>query len=229
MWAEKRNAFVEIGGDFMSRLNIRQLELGPLQANAYILWLEGREDCLVIDPGDDIEGLEAALREIGVRPTDVLLTHGHFDHILGVAHLKEAYSARVHIHPNDAHMLVHPGKALYISAWCNLPFTPVEADALLPEGDEDWRIELCGIPFTGFRTPGHTPGCVCLLNEENKVLFTGDTLFAQSYGRTDFPGGSDADMRQSLMRLLRMDRSLTVYSGHGEADTLENIACRWKL
>ena len=197
----------------MSKLQIRQLELGPLQANAYILWLEDREDCLVIDPGDDIETLEAALKEIGRTPTDVLLTHGHFDHI----------------HPNDAHMLVHPGKALYIAAWCRSPFVPVEADSPFPAGDEDWQIEICGIPFTGFRTPGHTPGCVCLLNGENGVLFTGDTLFAQSYGRTDFPGGSDADMRESITRLLHMDRSLTVYSGHGEADTLENIARRWRL
>lgn len=213
----------------MSKLQIKRLELGPLQANAYILWLEEREDCLVIDPGDDIETLEAALKEIGRTPTDVLLTHGHFDHILGVAPLKEKYSVRVHIHPNDAHMLIHPGKALYIAAWCQSPFVPVEADSPLPAGDEDWQIEICGIPFTGFRTPGHTPGCICLLNEENGVLFTGDTLFAESYGRTDFPGGSDADMRESIMRLLRMDRSLTVYSGHGRPDTLENIARRWRL
>lgn len=213
----------------MGGMMIRRLELGQLRANAYLVWREERGDCLVIDPGDDLDKMERAIEESGRRLTDILLTHGHFDHILGVAPLAKTHSAHVHIHPRDAHMLVDPDDALYDPAWCRLPFQPVEADRLFPEGEEDWHIEVCGVSFTGFRTSGHTPGCVCLLNEESKTLFTGDTLFAQSYGRTDFPGGSDDEMRASLMRLLHMDRSLTVYSGHGEVDTLENIARRWRL
>ena len=212
----------------MSDLIIRQLAAGPLQANAYLLWLEGRDDCCMIDPGDDYAGLEAAISEAGKRLTDILLTHGHFDHILAAAPLAKAHSARIHIHPCDAHMLKVQGASLYNPSWCQLPFEPVEADEPYPAGNADWTLSVCGIDFTGFNTPGHTPGSVCLLNEANKVLFTGDTLFAFSYGRTDFPGGSDEEMAASLTRLLGMDRSLTVYSGHGEADSMDAIARRWR-
>lgn len=213
----------------MGNIVIKQLELGQLKANAYLIWREGRTDCMVIDPGDDIGPIEAELAASGRTLTDILLTHGHFDHILGVAPLVQKYGAHVHIHPGDALKLRSPGKALYASMWCDLPFVPVEADMPFPDGDEDWTIEVCGVLFTGFRTPGHTPGSVCLLNEESKSLFTGDTLFAYSYGRTDFYDGSAKDMNESLLRLMKMDRSLTVYSGHGEADVMDSIARRWGM
>ena len=125
-------------------------------------------------------------------------------------------------------MLQSAGASLYIPAYCSLPFTPVEADEPYPSTNEDWPLEVCGLSFTGFRTPGHTPGSVCLLDAEHKTLFTGDTIFAYGYGRTDFDGGSVDDMRMSLARLLDMDVELTVYSGHGEADTMSAIASRWR-
>ncbi len=211
----------------MTDIIIRQLELGPLQANAYLVWKEGRDDLFVIDPGDDFDTLDQAIAQSGRRLTDILLTHGHFDHILAAAPLKEKYSARIHIHPYDMHMLKVAGASLYNAPWCRLKFVPVEADEPYPVTDGDWQITVCGVEFTGFRTPGHTPGSVCLLHGESRSLFTGDTLFAFSYGRTDFPGGSDDEMRASLNRLLGMDRALTVYSGHGEADSMDAIARRW--
>lgn len=212
----------------MNDLIIRQLELGQLQANAYLVWREGRDDCFIIDPGDDLETIEREIALSGRQLTDILLTHGHFDHVLAAAPLAKAHSARIHIHPCDAHMLLVSGASLYNPAWCRLPFVSVQADSPFPMADGDWEIEVCGVRFTGFRTPGHTPGSVCLLDEEHKALFTGDTLFAYSYGRTDFPGGSDDEMRASLSRLLGMDRALTVYSGHGEADSMDAIARRWR-
>ena len=211
----------------MSDRTIRQLPLGPRQANAYLVWREGRGDCFVIDPGDDLDALEQAIAISGRRLTDILLTHGHFDHILAAAPLAQKHSARVHIHPYDSHMLLTSGASLYNPAWCKLPFTPVAADSPYPTGDGDWALEVCGVSLTGFRTPGHTPGSVCLLDGEHDAVFTGDTLFAFSYGRTDFPGGSDDEMRASLDRLLGMDRRLTVYPGHGEADRMDAIARRW--
>lgn len=213
----------------MSDMIIRQLELGPLQANAYLVYRQGRDDCFIIDPGDDLDTIERAVSTSGRRLTDILLTHGHFDHILAAAPLRQKHGAKIHVHPYDAHMLMVAGASLYNPSWCRLPFVSAEADAPYPAGDENWPLFVCGINLTGFRTPGHTPGSVCLLDEENKVIFTGDTLFANSYGRTDFPGGSDEEMRASLMRLLHMDRSLTVYSGHGEADSMDAIARRWRL
>ncbi len=213
----------------MSDITIRQLELGPLQANAYLVYRGGRDDCFIIDPGDDLSAIERAISVSGRRLTDILLTHGHFDHMLAAAPLKEKYGARIHVHPYDSHMLKVSGASLYNEQWCNLPFVPAEADAPYPVTDENWELSVCGISLTGFRTPGHTPGCVCLLDEEHKIIFTGDTLFAQSYGRTDFPGGSADEMKASLTRLLHMDRSLTVYSGHGEADSMDAIARRWRI
>lgn len=212
----------------MSDLTIRRMELGQLQANAYLVWREGRDDCFIIDPGDDLEAIEREIAVSGRRLTDILLTHGHFDHVLAAAPLAEKYSARIHVHPYDAHMLLVSGASLYNPVWCRLPFVSREADAPYPVTDGDWRMEVCGVNFTGFRTPGHTPGSICLLDEGHKALFTGDTLFAYSYGRTDFPGGSDGEMAASLNRLLGMDRSLTVYSGHGEPDTMDAIARRWR-
>ena len=212
----------------MSDLIIRQIETGALQANAYLVYRESRPDCFLIDPGDSLDVLEEAVRLSGKKLTDILLTHGHFDHILAAAELKARHSARIHVHPYDSHMLLTESASLYNPAWCRLPFTPVEADEPYPAGDRDWEIEVCGVPLTGFRTPGHTPGSICLLNKENSALFTGDTLFAYSYGRTDFPGGSNEEMVSSLNRLLGMDRGLTVYSGHGEADGMDAIARRWR-
>ena len=212
----------------MSDLNIRQLVVGPLEENTYLVWREGREDAFLVDAGDDLAIIERAVKLSGKKLTDILLTHGHFDHILSAASLAKAHGARIHIHPQDAHMLKDASASLYQAMWCNLPFTPIEADALYPDGDEAWTLDVCGVSFTGLRTAGHTKGSVCLLDAEHKVLFTGDTLFAYGCGRTDFPGGSDAEMGASLARLLKMDGALTVYSGHGQADGMSAIARRWR-
>lgn len=210
----------------MEDMVIRRVETGALQANAYLLYRSSRDDCLLIDPGDDLDGLEAAIGYSQRRLTDILLTHGHFDHILAAAELSKRHSARIHAHPYDAHMLLEASASLYNPAWCRLPFTPVDVDEPYPAGDGEWSVEACGLRFVGFRTPGHTPGSVCLLHRESRSLFTGDTLFACGYGRTDFPGGSDDEMAASLNRLLGMQGDLTAYPGHGEADRLGDIARR---
>ena len=215
-------------GDIMNDLIIRQLPVGPLEANAYLVWREGRDDAFIIDPGDDFEALQQAIALSGKQLTDILLTHGHFDHVLSAAALAKAHSAKIHIHPYDAHMLLTAGASLYNPSWCRMEFTPVQADAPFPVEPGPWEIEICGVCFEGFMTPGHTPGSICLLDKEHDALFTGDTIFAYSYGRTDFPGGSDEEMCASLNRLLAMDGKLTVWSGHGEADTMAAIARRWR-
>ncbi len=211
----------------MNDLNIRYIETGPLEANTYLLWLEDREDMLIIDPGDDLGVIEAMLLAIGRKLTDILLTHGHFDHILSAAPLAKKYGARIHVHPRDAHMLTDRQASLYSFMMCDAPFEAVEADALFPDQDE-WEMEICGIRFKGMCTPGHTKGSVCLLDEAHSVIFTGDTIFAYGCGRTDFPGGSDREMSSSISKLLLLDGRLSVYSGHGGMDSMSNIAARWK-
>lgn len=210
----------------MNDLFIQKIPLGIYQANAYLVGLFGRDDAFVVDPGDDYDALLRALEGSHRRLTDILITHGHFDHILSAAPLARRFGAHVHIHPMDMHMLLSPSAALYSDPWCRLPFEPMTADAPYPQGTS-FQLDACSIALTGFLTPGHTPGSVCLLDQSHKILFTGDTLFADGWGRTDFAGGSEEDMRASLRFLFGMDRALTVYPGHGEVDTLGAIIRRF--
>ena len=209
----------------MSDPVIRALPLGSHQANAYLLWREDRPDALLIDPGDDLRALQEEIRLSGKKLTHIFLTHGHFDHILAAAPLKRETGAALYIHPLDAHMLSSPSASLYNPAWCRLPFEATRPDEAFPA--DGGRVEACGFSFELMHTPGHTPGSVCLKDEKDGLLFTGDTLFAHGYGRTDFPGGSDGDMAASLDHLLGLEGTLTVLSGHGEADSLRAIARRW--
>ena len=207
---------------------IQPLVCGAYEENAYLVYEEARPDCLVIDPGDDLPVLEKAIGQTGKKLTDILLTHGHFDHTLAAAPLKEAHGARVHIHPLDTHMLFSPDAAVMNAAMCRLPFTPVSADEPFPM-EPTFELTACGLDFEGLHTPGHTPGSVCLKLPAAQAVFTGDTIFANGYGRYDFPGGDLHQLMKSLRAVLSLPRSLTVYAGHGEADTMAAIAARWNI
>ncbi|MBO4298367.1 MAG: MBL fold metallo-hydrolase [Clostridia bacterium] len=207
---------------------IQPLVCGAYEENAYLVYEESRRDLLVIDPGDDLPALCRAIAQTGRTLTDILLTHGHFDHMLAAGPLKEKYGARVHVHPLDEPMLRSAEAAQMNAEACVLPFSPVGADALYPDG-ERFELSACGLTFQGMHTPGHTPGGVCLILPEAQAAFTGDTIFARGYGRYDFPGGDLHQLMKSLRAVLSLPRSLTVYSGHGEADTLARIAARWNV
>ena len=207
---------------------IQPLVCGAYEENAYLVYDETRPDCLIVDPGDDLPALEKAVRLSGKKLTDILLTHGHFDHTLAAAPLKAAHSARLHIHPLDTHMLFSPGAAVMNAALSRLPFTPVSADAPFPS-EPTFDLTVCGLDFHGLHTPGHTPGGVCLTLAAAQAVFTGDTLFAHGYGRYDLPGGDLRQLMKSLRAVLTLPRSLTVYPGHGEPDAMGAIAGRWNI
>lgn len=190
-------------------LKIETLVLGELQNNCYIVSLPGEKRAVVIDPGDDAQRLRAALE--GKTVEGVLITHAHYDHILGLPALA---GAPVYVHEQDAAALLDPE---YNCAPEGRK-TCVPADHALREGD---MVTLAGMTFTVLHTPGHTLGSVCYQCEN--VLFTGDTLFAHGYGRTDLKGGSWPSMAGSLRRLLRMDGALRLYPGHGESVTLAEV------
>ena len=189
----------------MQALDIKIVTGGPLGVNTYVVGAEGGSSCLLIDPGVEADQVAKA---VGDRRVDaVLLTHGHFDHMLYARHWLDL-GAKLYVHTLDAQALRSP--SLNLSQVVNTQLVLPQADVLLADGDV---IREAGTELTVLHTPGHTPGGVCYLNE--KTLFSGDTLFYGSYGRLDLPGGDVQDMIASLTRLMQLDGETVAYPGHG--------------
>lgn len=199
-------------------MKIDRLILGDFQTNCYVVRRdEAAADCLVIDTGLDVSELPAFLKRHQLNPVAVVLTHGHADHILGVVPLRQQYpQIKVYIHRLDAALLDDP--AANLSALAGTAFTAEPADILLDEGDV---VEEAGISLEVFHTPGHTPGGICLYAEKERLVFVGDTLFADSVGRTDFPGGDHGQLIESIRsKLLTLPDETAVYPGHGMRTTI---------
>ena len=184
-------------------LTLHTLPLGAYQTNCYILHQEASSSCVVIDPGYTPEVILDFLAGKGLTLEAILLTHGHFDHVGAVRDLAAETGCRVYLNPDDLSM---PPK---------LTAGPLYYTDTYSEGD---TISPAGISFQVLSTPGHTPGSVCLIAEN--FLFSGDTLFAGSCGRTDLPGGSTRAIRESLRRLAAIPQDYSVHPGHGESTTL---------
>ena len=184
-------------------LSLHTLPLGAYQTNCYILHQEDSSSCVVIDPGYTPEVILDFLAGKGLTLEAILLTHGHFDHVGAVRDLAAETGCRVWLNPDDLSM---PPK---------LTAGPLYYTDTYSEGD---TISPAGISFQVLSTPGHTPGSVCLIAED--FLFSGDTLFAGSCGRTDLPGGSTRAIRESLRRLAAIPQDYSVHPGHGESTTL---------
>ena len=184
--------------------HILPLTVGELATRCYVLWLEGRDDCLVIDPGAEAETIRRACG--GKRIAAILLTHGHFDHIGAVEALMEE-DTLLAIHRLDAPLLSDP--QANVSWMLGRSVTAPAPTRLLEEGDE---VEAAGMTLRVLHTPGHTPGGVCYALGEN--LFTGDTMFDRGYGRTDLPGGDEAALIRSLRRLTPLRRTCRIFAGH---------------
>jgi len=212
----------------MQEKKIRHIIVSDFTTNCWVYPLDSSGECAVIDPGGEGGRIIAFLSQHQLVPKCILLTHGHFDHIGAVPALAAEYTgAEIAIHAADAEYLgpdaytAHSrsiraitGNTAYIDAlWEDMP-TP---NRCLAEGD------TIG-PFTVLHLPGHTPGSIGLWDEKAGVLFSGDTLFYHSYGRTDLPGGSTERLFASLKRLFAMDGGIKVYPGHGPATVIEHEA-----
>lgn len=194
-------------------MKIDRLILGEFQTNSYVVRQdEAARECVVIDAGLDAGELIAFLVEHELKPTALVLTHGHADHTVGLEAVREAFPAiKVYVHSLDAEMLTDAEKNL--SALVGIPFSTAPADVLLQEGDV---VVEAGLTFRVLHTPGHTPGGICLYAESDGVVFVGDTLFADSIGRTDFPGGNGSQLLESIRsRLLTLPAATKVCPGHG--------------
>ena len=200
-------------------MKIDSLILGAYETNCYILRADKTaKDCLIIDAGLNAGRMIDFLQENKLNPVAVVLTHGHIDHIAGLAQLQEQYpDIKVYIHKLDAEMLT--GSDDNLSEFIGGGFTVRAADFLVDEGD---TIEQAGVKLEVFHTPGHTQGGICLYSRDDKIVFVGDTLFAGSVGRTDFPGGSMTGLVKSIKKkLLTLPEETVVYPGHGPSTTIE--------
>ena len=190
-------------------MKIEVQQVGQLMTNCYIVWDEHTKNAAVIDPGDDGAYLADCLKKNGLTLQYILLTHGHFDHIGGVYELKETCGAdpKIYMSHKDLHL-----EAVFHEAVLMDPADVID----WADGD---TVTMDSITFRVLTTPGHTPGSVCLIADD--VIFSGDTLFQGSCGRTDFPGGNWSDMCASLRRLYELKGNYTVLSGHTGSTTLE--------
>ena len=187
-------------------MSILTLTLGPLATNCYLVWQDGRTDAVIVDPAANSRKITAALQEHGLTPVCFLLTHAHFDHIGALKPLLAAApDARVYVGDQDK------------DDPCDMAYDLLTYTDTYQDGDS---VEAAGLSFRVLGTPGHTPGSVCLLCGE--ALFSGDTLFAGSYGRTDFKGGSMQDMYASLRKLAALPPQTRVLPGHGPESTIED-------
>ena len=190
-------------------MTIKTLQVGPIMTNCYLLCDEDAKVCALIDPGDDAARVEQLVRQSGCALKYILLTHGHFDHTSAVRPLLERYpDVPVYIHEKDS--VDGPAGELRFSR------VGEKNQRYYKEGD---RLTLGGLTITVLETPGHSKGSVCLVVED--VIFSGDTLFRCSCGRTDFAGGDYREMLQSLARLGNLPGSYRVYPGHDQPTTLD--------
>ncbi len=196
---------------------VASLTVGELAVNCYFLVNQETGEALVFDPGDEVERLQSHVRKNGWSVKAILLTHGHSDHMGGVNELRELTGARVYAMEEEEPLLSNAMNNLSIFIQ-KKPIT-VEADEYLKDGQE---LELCGIGLKALLTPGHTPGGCCYYCREAGAVFSGDTLFCGSVGRSDFPGGSMSELVRSVKeKLFLLPEDTKVYPGHGDETTIE--------
>ena len=207
----------------MSKLAIEQFPLGTFQTNCYVAWVPasdgsavGRE-CWIIDPGEDPEEVIQFVRAQRLVPSHILLTHAHADHIAGLNEVSAAFpAARVLLHAAEHAFLNDP--QLNLSAFIGMPITTRGADGTLAHGDQ---LELSGSVWRVLHTPGHSPGGVTLVCDAANEAFVGDTLFAGSIGRVDFPTSDAATMHRSLHTvLMALPDTVRTHPGHGGSTTI---------
>ncbi len=196
-------------------IDIKTFVLGDICTNTYLIKDESTGALAVVDPACDSENLVCAINNWGSDLRYILLTHGHFDHVGGVNYLLKHFDAQVVISQDEVELLSTP--TLNLSVWHNMRIDDVTADITLSDNE---TFKLGDTDFTFITTPGHTSGSGCYIADE--YIFSGDTLFCESVGRTDFPTSNGKDMMLSLMKLNDLSGDYIVYPGHDVKTTLSH-------
>ncbi len=193
----------------MANLKVDHLELGMLPTNTYLVANEDSGECLIIDPSDGYEKIEEWLAQHKAAPTAIFLTHGHDDHLGSVSELKRRYGILCYISRDEEEFC----ESTYynLSQMFGHPRT-IEPDMFFLDGQ---KMKVLGTEMTVLLTPGHTVGSACYYFPAEKILFSGDTLFQESVGRSDFPGGNTLSLIASVKKLMQLPDDVLVYPGHG--------------
>ncbi len=195
-------------------MKIEFLQVGSIGSNCFIVCDEENGYSAIIDPGADAPRIASVFEKYKCPPKMILLTHGHFDHIGAVHALQDQYHCQLAVSKDELSFL-NNSKLNLQDELSTEPFVPFHPDVLFSDGD---TVEVGSMQFKVIETPGHTPGSACFLF--GQLLFSGDTLFAGSMGRTDFPGGNAVAMAASLKKLALLPGNLKVLPGHGVFSTL---------
>ncbi|MCR5735309.1 MAG: MBL fold metallo-hydrolase [Lachnospiraceae bacterium] len=199
----------------MSGLKIGRTVVGMVATNCYFVYDENTMNTVVFDPGDDGRRLYDRLTEKGMHIKGIVLTHGHFDHILGVPELMEKAGCKLYAPEAEKDLLMDEYQNESVSVGMS---AKIKADVYLKDGED---VDIDGIRFKVIHTPGHTVGSCCYYFSDEGMLIAGDTLFEGSVGRTDLPTGNMGDLVQSIRRkLLILPDDTKVYPGHGNDTTL---------
>ena len=197
-------------------MEVQRIIVGQLQTNCYLVFNPKTKDTLIIDPGDDGDYIIRKIEDLELKPKMILITHGHFDHVLAVTELKLAFGIPFLMHKADLFILrrVQETTRYFTGSQTDTPLMPdkfIKKNEMIIFGNE--KLKVIG-------TPGHTPGGVSFYGK--KILFSGDTLFADGVGRTDFSYGSAKDLKESLKKLFQLPRQTKVYPGHGNSFKLKD-------
>ena len=203
-------------------MKINHYVVGQVQTNCYVVINDETKKCFIIDPGASAKQLAEKLKQDNLNPVAVLLTHGHFDHAGAAEVLAKEFGIKIHAHEAERDTLADPKKNVSWMVGANESY---HADVFLKDNE---TINLADFEIKVLHTPGHTEGGCCYYIPEEHVVFSGDTLFADSVGRTDFPGGSMSQIVRSIQEKLltlseigNLETDVMVYPGHNEPTTIE--------
>ncbi|MCR5273427.1 MAG: MBL fold metallo-hydrolase [Lachnospiraceae bacterium] len=200
----------------MAKLKIEHFIVGPIMTNCYFAINEETNEALVIDPGAAGQALCEKLEEEHITPVAVLLTHGHFDHADNAEMVADHFGIKIYVHEAERETMANP--MINLSGTMGRTPAAYRGDVWVKDNE---TLELAGFKIKVLFTPGHTPGGCCFYLEDEKAVFVGDTLFNDSVGRTDFPGGSEATLLRSIKnKLMTLDDSVSVFPGHNETTTI---------